>query len=45
MVQTVGLQAGPMWFNFFQIIQNPLKIEKSKWMPYIAQKIPNFGWC
>jgi hypothetical protein len=36
---------GPSGFRFFQFIQNWLNFKKSKFVPYIAPKIPNFCMC
>jgi hypothetical protein len=41
--RTVGLTGGPhMVLIFFQLIQNWLNFKNSKWVPYLAPKIPNF---
>jgi hypothetical protein len=32
----------PRGFDFFQFIQNWLNFKNSKWVPYLAPKIPNF---
>jgi hypothetical protein len=32
----------PRGFDFFQFIQNRLNFKNSKWVPYVALKIPNF---
>jgi hypothetical protein len=33
---------GPAWFFIFLFIQNRLNFKNSKWVPYLAPKIPNF---
>jgi hypothetical protein len=45
-VRTRRLTGGLQRFRiFFQFIQNRLNIKKTKWVPYLAPKIPNFGMC
>jgi hypothetical protein len=42
-VWTVRLTGGPhAVLIFFQFIQNRLNFKNSKWVPYVALKIPNF---